>query len=315
MRIGAAQLRPRWLDKAGTVRKVIEAIGQAAAQDVQLLAFPEAFLSGYPFWLCRTNAAAFDEPLQKQAYAQFLDAAVEVPSAEIAQIVETCRDHKVSIFLGANERGSQIGRGSIYCAMIAIDAESGVRGVHRKLVPTFDERLCWSPGDGNGMKAHAFDGVRVGALNCWENWMPFPRFAMYASGEDVHIAAWPGNAAVAGVAPQFIAREGRVYVVSVMGLLSLADIPDDFALKPELAAQDETDFFTGGTVIVAPTGELIAEAASGEETIVTAEIDLAAVRGERQNFDVSGHYNRPDVFDFSVSRRRPGPVDQADDEN
>jgi nitrilase len=304
MRIGAAQLRPAWLQPRKTTQKVIDTIEKAARQGIELLAFSEAFLSGYPFWLCRTNGAAFDDPLQKRAFAQFLDAAVEVPSEHIEAIVTACRDNKVSIYLGANERGRKAARGSIYCSLLAIHAEKGLVGVHRKLVPTFDERLCWAPGDGHGLDVHAFGDFRVGGLNCWENWMPLTRFAMYAGGEDVHIGVWPGNASVSHNATQLVALEGRVWSVNSSGLLSLSDVPADFALYDALRDDGVDAIFTGGSHIVSPAGDVVASATEGREEIIWFDADLESVRKERRNLDPSGHYFRPDVFRLSIDRTR-----------
>src|SRR5271156_1707397 len=139
MKIAGAQIRPKWLDKAGTTQRIIETIGAAAQDGVQLLVFPEAFLSGYPFWLCRTDGASFDSARQRTAYAQFLEASVETDSREIASIVEAARDQRISVQLGINERGRSAGRGSVRCSLLTIHQDRGLVGVHRKLIPTYDE--------------------------------------------------------------------------------------------------------------------------------------------------------------------------------
>ena len=304
MRVGAAQLRPAWLDRSRTIDKVVEAIEKAHGLGIKLLAFPEAFVSGYPFWICRTNGAAWDDAQQKRAYAQFLDSAVEVPSSDVATVVEASRDFGVSVYLGVNERGVQAGRGSIYCSLLAVHAEAGLLGVHRKLVPTYDERLCWAPGDGHGLVVHRFGDFNVGGLNCWENWMPMARFALYAGGEDIHISVWPGNASVSNDATRLIAMEGRVWSVNASGVLSLSDVPSDFAFYDQLRADGVDEIFTGGSSIVDPSGKVVASAAQGEEDIIWFDVDAATVRGQRQNFDPTGHYYRPDVFQLSVDRSR-----------
>lgn len=314
MKIGAAQVRPVWLDTDATVEKIIAVIADAADQGIELLAFPESFLSGYPFWLCRTNAAAFDDARQARAYAQFIDAAIEADGPQIKRIEEACREYRVSIYLGINERGSDSAHGSIYCSMLTIDAVKGVLGLHRKLVPTHDERLCWTQGDAHDLRIHDIGGFRVGGLNCWENWMPLARFALYAGGEEIHIAAWPGNASVAGVAPQFIANEARVWVISVMGLLSIDDIPDTFEFKSDMAASGEREFFKGGSVIINPAGDMVAEIAPGLEGIISTDADLSSVYAQRQMKDVSGHYHRPELFELKVDTRRPESLRRSNPE-
>ncbi|WP_138467627.1 carbon-nitrogen hydrolase family protein [Poseidonocella sp. HB161398] len=308
MKVAAAQIRPVWLDPEGTADRVVETIAEAAALGVDLLAFPEAYLSGYPFWLCRTNAAAFDDARQRQAYAAFLEAAVELGSPLVARIAEAARDHGVSVYLGMNERGAGAGRGSIWCTMLAIHREKGVLGAHRKLMPTHDERLCWAIGDAHGLRVHDFGGTRASALNCWENWMPQARYALYAGGSELHVAAWPGNEGVANVAPEFIAREGRLWVVSVMGLLSMSDIPADFPFRDQLVAEGVDRIFRGGSRIVSPMGEVVAVAGEDVEGLITAEIDRSLVAGARQSLDPTGHYGRTDIFDVTIRGDRPGAV-------
>lgn len=308
MRIGAAQLRPAWLDPTGTTAKIVATIEQASRSQIGLLAFPEACLSGYPFWLCRTNGAAFDDGRQKRAYAQFLAAAVEIPSVEVASIVEAARDLGVSILLGLNERGVAAGRGSIHCSLLAVDSERGILGVHRKLVPTFDERLCWAPGDAHGLRVHQFGDTRVGGLLCWENWMPLARFSLYAGGEDVHVSIWPGNPEVTQNAVQLIALEGRVWSVSASGVLDLDDVPADFEFYADLKAAGIGRIFGGGSRIVAPDGRTVVAAVDGSEEIIAHEADLALVRGERQSLDPTGHYHRGDIFRLSIDRTRHAAI-------
>jgi nitrilase len=304
MKIAAAQIRPYWLDKRRTTDLIISTVQLAASQGIKLVAFPEAFLSGYPFWICRTNGAAFGDLLQQRAYSQFLEAAVEIPSIEISRITEACRDHGVSIYLGTNERGSAAGKGTIYCSLLAISADNGLVGVHRKLIPTYDERLCWAYGDAHGLRVHDMGGIAVGGLNCWENWMPLARFSMYSGGEDLHISTWPGNAIVSDGVVKTIALEGRVWSLSVSGLLSIDDIPDDFVFKNELVAQGLTTIFNGGSSLVDPSGKVVIDPVMGEEGLIVHDIDLNLVREQRQNFDPTGHYHRPDIFRIDVNFSR-----------
>jgi nitrilase len=194
----------------------------------------------------------------------------------------------------------------VYATLVAIDPERGIVSAHRKVQPTYDERMVWAPGDGNGLRVHAFtsrdgESARVGGLNCWENWLPQARLAMYAEGEDIHVSAWPGKVRNTVDITRFIALEGRVYSLAAGTLLSRADVADDFPLVQGLAAGD---WYDGGSAIAGPDGAWIEEPVAGEERLVIAEIDIARVREERQNFDATGHYARPDIFGLSVDRRR-----------
>lgn len=308
IRVAAAQIRPAWLDRTATAQRIIATIEGAARQGIEILAFPEAILAGYPFWLCRTNGAAFDDPVQKRAFARFLDAAVELDGLEIRRICEAARDHRVAIWLGVNERGTAAARHSVFCTLLTILPEHGLVGAHRKLVPTYDEKLCWTPGDARDLRVHQVAGIRVGGLNCWENLMPLARFSLYAAGEELHISTWPGNPSVSADPAHIVAVEGRVWSVNVNGLLSLGDVPDDFELKHEMRARGCDRIFEGGSAIRSPGGAIVAGPLIGEEGLVVHDVDLAAVRAERQALDVAGHYHRADLFTISVDRRRRTPL-------
>ena len=195
MRIAAAQARPYWLDPSATTKKVIAWLENAAAQQVELVAFPETFLSGYPSWLEHTGGARFDDAMQKRAYAAYLDAAVEVTGPEILLVTEAARDLGIFVYLGTIERDVTVGRGTVFCTLVAIDPHAGVVGAHRKLMPTYEERLVWGIGDGNGLRVHQAGAARVGGLNCWENWMPQARHALYALGEELHVERVAGQPA------------------------------------------------------------------------------------------------------------------------
>ncbi len=304
MRIAAAQARPAWLDAKATTEKVISWLHDAAAEGVELLAFPETFLSGYPFWVELTGGAQFNDALQKKAYAAYLDAAVELDGPEIASITEAVRDLGVFVYLGTTERGTENARGTVFCTLLAIDPAAGVVSAHRKLMPTHEERLVWGQGDGHGLRVHRLGEARVGGLNCWENWMPQARHALYAQGEDLHVSVWPGNPRNTVDITRFIALEGRVFSLAANGLYSLSDVPADFPLYDALAAHGTVDYCRGGSAVAAPDGSWVIAPVENEERLVVADIDLARVREERQNYDPSGHYSRPDVFDVSVDRRR-----------
>ncbi|MFC6884884.1 MULTISPECIES: carbon-nitrogen hydrolase family protein [Actinomadura] len=306
MRIAAAQARCPWLDPAAGTAAVLDFLSRAAADGVEVLAFPETFLSGYPFWLKHTGGARFDDPDQKRAYAAYLNAAVELGGPELTAITTAVRDLKVFTYLGITERV----RGTVYCTLLAICPAAGIVGVHRKLMPTHEERLVWGTGDGHGLRTHRVGGLTVGGLICWENWMPSARQALYGQGEELHISVWPGSCRNTTDITRFIAMEGRVYSLAAGALFSYADVPTDFPFHDQLA--DRVSSCDGGSAIAGPDGAWIVPPVSGEERLVTADIDLAVLRGERQNFDPTGHYARPDVFRLEVDRRRHNPTEFRD---
>ncbi|MGD2060492.1 MAG: carbon-nitrogen hydrolase family protein [Acidimicrobiia bacterium] len=309
MRVAAAQLAPVYLDRDATIEKVAKATTDAANLDVSLLAFPETFVPGYPSWADYTHASYFDHPEQKTAWARYVEASVDVSRGDLDPVVTAAREGGVFVYLGVLERS--LSRGSVYASLVAIHPTRGIVSVHRKLKPTYGERLMWADGDGAGLVAHDWAGTRVSGLNCWENWMPLARAAMYAQGTQIHVAAWPGSPAISHDISKFIAREGRVFVVSSGSVLRAEHIPDDFPLKTEM--MEETQVFCGGgAIIVAPDGTVLAEAQPDEETIIHADLHLGMTTQERQNFDPAGHYSRPDVLRLMVNRSRQVPAEFID---
>lgn len=310
MRIAAAQTAPVWGDPEATAERVIQWIHRAAEDGVDLVAFGETFLSGYPFWVSRTDGARWDDDDQKSAYAFYLKAAVGIDGPELQAVSSAVAETGVFTYLGVTERSSS--RGTIYATLVGIDPSNGIVSAHRKLTPTYEERLVWGTGDGHGLQVHDLGRARVGGLNCWENWVPTARHALYAQGMDLHIAAWPGSVELTEDITRFIAKEGRCFVLSAGALLRPQDIPSDFPLRDAALAGDESCFYNGGSAVAGPDGNWIQEPVAGEERLVVANIDVAAVRGERQNFDAAGHYFRGDVFEVTVDRRRLDPATFAD---
>ena len=313
MRVAVCQLAPVLLDRARTFRKVLDGLERAAAARARLVAFPEGLVPGYPVWLARTHASAFDDPLQKEIQARYLDQAVELPGPELEELRAACTSAGVSAVLGTIERGTDAGRGTLWCTALSVHPD-GSWLAHRKLVPTYEERLAWGWGDGHGLRVQDVDGWRVGALNCWENWMPAARMALYAGGEEVHVSLWPGSPANTRDISRFTAREGRVYVVAASGVLREEDLPKDLPGRDLLVSSAAgAPLQTGGSRIVAPDGSELAALDEPVEGMISAELDRSLLDGERQNLDPAGHYHRSDVFHIEVDRRRQRPAEFRDD--
>ncbi len=304
--IGLAQVAPVWLDRDATLDKISSYIGQAADEGCQLVVFGEALAPGYPFWLELTDGARFDHPPQKKMFSWYLDQGVVIERGDLDKVATLCGQRSIAAYIGIIERPPERGGHSLYCSLVHIAASGLVSSVHRKLQPTYEERLAWAAGDGHGLRVHDVGAFRVGGLNCYENWMPLVRSALYAQGEDLHVAVWPGNIRNTVDITRFIAVESRSFVASVSGILRATDIPSGTPFRDELleVMGTTTVLADGGTCIAAPDGTWVVEPAVLDEQLITAQIDHARVREARQNFDLAGHYSRPDVTRLHVDRTR-----------
>ena len=310
--VGIAQISPVWLNRNRTLEKIIEHVTTAANQDCQLVVFGEALLPGYPFWIEHTDGARFNSPVQKEIHAHYLQNAVQIEAGHLSRLCEAAADHRIAVVLGCIERALDRGGHSIYAALIYIDPSGVIRSVHRKLMPTYEERLTWSPGDGHGLRVHSLGPFTVGGLNCWENWMPLARAALYGQGEDLHIAIWPGGIHNTGDITRFIAMEARSYVVSASGLMRKTDFPPDTPNLEAILGNCPDMPANGGSCIAGPDGDWIVEPVVDKETLIVAALDYKSVLMERQNFDPAGHYARPDVTRLTVNRQRQSTLKIVD---
>ena len=310
--VGLAQIAPIWLDRNATLDKVVSWIERAAADDCTLVVFGEALVPGYPFWVERTDGARFESELQKSLYAYYVSQAVSIEDGDLDNVCKTARDNSIAVYLGVVERAADRGGHSLYCSMIYVDQAGNIGSVHRKLMPTHEERLVWAIGDGNGLRTHSLGPFSVGGLNCWENWLPLARASLYAQGEDLHVALWPGNDHNTAEITRFIARESRSFVVSVSGLMRESDIEADLPHAELLQGVAEAVLANGGSCVAAPTGEWLLEPQVEDESLFVVELDHRQVLEERQNLDVAGHYSRPDVTRLIVNRKRQTTVEFSD---
>lgn len=311
--VALAQIAPVWLNRQKTIEKILDAADVAVNKGADLVAFGEALLPGYPFWIERTNGAAFNSPIQKQLHSLYVSQAVDIEAGDLLPLCQFAKQKRIAMVLGIIERPSDRGGHSVYCSAVYIDKDGEIQSVHRKLQPTYEERLTWSQGDGHGLKTHALEGFTVGALNCWENWMPLARAAMYAQGENLHVAIWPGGEHNTLDITRFIAKEGRSFVMSVSGLMRPSDFPDTTPHLDMILEHAPEFLANGASCLAAPDGSWIIEPQIGVEGVFTAQIDLIKVLEERQNFDPVGHYSRPDVTQLVVNRTRQSTIKLKDD--
>ncbi len=304
LKIALAQISPVWLNREKTLAKVCDSIKSAANNQADLIVFGEALVPGYPFWLDATHSSQFENERQKTIHAKYIEQAVQIESGDLDSVCQTAKENNIAIYLGIIERPQDRSGHSLYCSLVYIDKAGVIQSVHRKLMPTYEERLSWSVGDGNGLKVHSLKPFTVGGLNCWENWMPLARASLYAQGEDLHIAVWPGGEHNTRNLTPVIAKESRAYVVSVSSVIKPSQAQIDDLPIPELSNLEKPWIANGGSCVASPDGSWVLEPQVGAEDIFYAEISHQVVRQERQSFDPVGHYSRPDVLQLKVNRER-----------
>jgi nitrilase len=314
LKIAMAQIAPIWLNKEKTIDKIKSFITDAGNQKCELVVFGEALLPGYPFWLSITNGAEFNSTIQKELHAHYVRNAIQIETGELDGICALAKEYHIAIYLGIIERAQNRGGHSLYCSLVYIDATGTIKSVHRKLQPTYEERLTWAAGDGNGLQVHPLKDFTVGGLNCWENWMPLARTALYSLGENLHIAVWPGAERNTIDITKFIAKESRSFVVSVSGLMRAEDFPKDTPHLEIILKNAPAVLANGGSCIAGPDGEWVVAPLIDKEGLIISTIDFNRVLEERQNFDPAGHYSRPDVTKLILNRKRQSVIEIIGDE-
>ena len=312
LKVALAQISPVWFNKEKTLEKIENSISDAVQNKAELIVFGEGLLPGYPFWLGLTNGAAWDTKMNKEFHAHYIKNSVTIENGDLDRICVLAKKNEIAIYIGVIECPKDRGGHSLYASLVYINPLGEIKSVHRKLQPTYDERLTWSPGDGHGLQVHSLKDFTVGGLNCWENWMPLPRASLYAQGEDLHIAVWPGSDHNTKDITRFIARESRSFVISVSSLMTLEDFPSDTLYLKEMFETAPKVLANGGSCIAGPDGEWILEPVLRKEGNIYQILDFNRVLEERQNFDPVGHYSRPDVTKLIVNRERQSTVDFKD---
>ena len=307
--VGIAQIAPVWLNRAATIAKVESFIERAAAEGCGLVTFGEALVPGSPFWIERTDGARFNDPRQKLHFARYLDQGVVIERGDLDGIKKLAKTHNIAVYVGIMERAPDRGSHSHNCTMVFVDQTGKIQSIHRKLHPTYEERLAWAQGDGHGLVVHELGAFRVGGLNCYENWLPLARASLYAQGESLHVSVWPGGLHNTQDLPVFIAKESRSYVIACSGLMRAQDFPEDTPDLDLILSSGNEIISNGGSTIVAPDGSKLIEPVLNEEALIVAEIDAGMVRQERQNLDQAGHYARPDILRLKVNRQRQCQVE------
>ena len=300
--VAIAQFAPAVLDLQGCIRKASHIMTQAKKTDVQLLAFPETWIPVYPVWADMGTYSQWGNEPSKRLYARLHRNSLELNSVEFRKLQSGIRKAKMHIVMGVNERAGR----SLFNSLLFFDPGGELIGHHRKLIPTFGERLVWGYGDGAGLVAHTTPFGNVGGLICWEHWMPPARQAMHEQAELIHIAAWPHGKEHHQIASRHYAFEGRCFVMATAMYLEKGMFPKDYELRNELQSQADEVLLNGGSAVIAPDGSYVVGPVYGKEKLIVAEIDTEQTIRESLTLDVAGHYSRPDVFELIVNRRRSG---------
>ncbi len=310
-RIAIVQRPPVLLDRKATLQRAVDSTAEAAQAGATLIVFPESYIPGYPSWVWRT-AAGRDSALMAQLHTRLVENAVDVEAGDLAPLLEAARRHNVTIVCGLDENVRAEGGGTLYNTVVTIGPEGTVLNRHRKLMPTNPERMVHGCGDGAGLRVVDTPAGRIGTLICWENYMPLARYALYAQGIQVYIAPTYdcGDSWVATMG--HIAREGRCWVIGSGTVLRAADLPDDLPGRELLFPDPQEWINPGDSVVVDPTGKVVAGPMRREVGVLYAEVDLAAVAPARRTLDVTGHYARPDIFELNVRRTSCAPVRYLD---
>jgi len=305
-KIAVVQAAPAYLDIESSMTKLHELLKEAASQKADLACFGETWFTGYPAWIdCCDEYTKWDFKPTKEVFAKTYTNSLDMKGKEIAQISDWIKELGIAVVLGINEKVSQgPGNGTLYNSLITWNKEGEITNHHRKLMPTHTERLLYGQGDGEGLEASDLGFARVGGLICWEHWMPLTRQTMHDSGEHIHVAVWPKVHEMLQIATRSYAFEGRCFAVGVGQIMRVSDIPKELELPAELKDKPEHMLLNGGSCVVGPDGHYVLEPIWDKEGVFTVDVDLDRCYEERMALDVTGHYQRNDVFDLTVNKKR-----------
>jgi nitrilase len=300
------QAAPVLFDREASVEKACRLTGEAAAQGAKLILFPEAFIPAYPRGLSFGTVVGSRSPQGRQTWQAYWANSVEVPGPATEALGAAARQAQAYLAVGVIERDTQFSGGTLYCTMIYFNPDGELVGKHRKLKPTAAERLIWGEGDGSTLTVLDTEFGKLGGLICWENYMPLARMAMYSKGVQLYLAPTADSREAWQATIRHIACEGRCFVLGCNQFVTKAMYPADLAGVEDLANQPEI-MCRGGSAIISPLGEALAGPLFDQEGILYAELDLAEVARSKFDFDVVGHYARPDVFQLVVNEE-PAPA-------
>ena len=293
--VAVVQAAPVIFDRDATIEKAAVLAGEAAARGARIVLFPEAFVPAYPRGFSFGAVVGSRSDAGRRLWQRYHAEAVDVPGPATRRLGEIAAEHEIYMAVGVIERDGNTGGGTLYCTLLYFGPDGSLLGKHRKLKPTGSERLIWGEGDGSTLTAVDTPWGALGGLICWENYMPLARTAMYAKGVKIYLAPTADCRDSWQASLRHIAVEGRCFVLGCNQFVRREMVPEDLEMVDELCS--------GGSVIVSPFGEILAGPLFGEEGLVLAELDMGEVARGKYDFDVVGHYARPDIFELVVNER------------
>jgi len=296
VKVAVVQAAPVLFNREATTAKATHLIQEAAENGAQLVVFPEAYIPAYPRGLSFGTVVGHRKPQGRDLWQRYYENCIPVPGPTTDVLAETAHETGVYLVMGVVERDG----GTLYCTTLYFGPDDSLLGKHRKLKPTASERLIWGEGDGSTLTAIDTEFGVIGGLTCWENYMPLARMAMYAKGVEIYIAPTADSRDTWQATLQHIACEGRCFVLGCNQFVTKDMYPTDLPGIEELSDQPEV-MCRGGSTVVGPLGDVIAGPLYDEEGILYADLDMAEVPRSKFDFDVVGHYARPDVFTFKVN--------------
>jgi nitrilase len=303
VRVAVVQSAPILFDKESAFVSIASYAKQAQEQGVRMLVFPEVFISGYPRGLSFGTKVGSRNTAGRKDWLRYWESAIDIPGADTERLAEIAKETGLYLVIGVVERDQEFSGSTLYNAIVYMGPDGELLGKHRKLVPTGAERLLYGQGDGSTLTVIDTPFGRIGGLICWENYMPFARAALYAKGIDILITPTADARDTWQATLQHIACEGRCFVLSSNQFVTKSTYPTDLACYEDIAENSEI-ICRGGSAIVGPLGEYIKPPLYDQEGMVVADLDMSLVMQSRFDFDVMGHYNRPDVFELIVNEKK-----------
>ncbi len=306
-KVAVVQASPVLFNREATIEKTCRLILEAAEKDVKLILFPEAFIPAYPRGLSFGAVVGSRSSAGRLTWQRYWENAVDVPGPAVEIIGEAVREAGVYLAIGVIERDTQFSQGTLYCTLLYFGPDGKLLGKHRKLKPTGSERLIWGEGDGSTLTVLETELGKIGGLICWENYMPLARMAMYSKGVELYLAPTADARDSWQSTLRHIACEGRCFVLGCNQFVTKEMYPDDLEGLDELDEHPDV-ICRGGSAIISPFGEVLGGPLYDQEGTLFADIDLAEVARSKFDFDVVGHYARPDVFQLVVNESPLLPV-------